>query len=65
LLAKAYFHQAYEDGLVWNIAHNQWSSYRMQLGGSYQFDDKSSINFNAWAGGGTFGTNNVPAAATR
>src|SRR5882757_4000132 len=59
LLAKAYFHQAYEDGLVWNIAHNQWSSYRMQLGGSYQFDDKSSINFNAWAGGGTFGTINV------
>jgi outer membrane receptor protein involved in Fe transport len=31
----------------------------MQLGGSYQFDDKSSINFNAWAGGGTFGTINV------
>ena len=59
LLAKAYFHQAYEDGLVWNIAHNQWSSYRMQLGGSYQFDDKSSINFSAWAGGGTFGTINV------
>src|SRR5260370_38178583 len=31
----------------------------MQLGGSYQFDDKSSVNFNAWAGGGTFGTINV------
>ena len=31
----------------------------MLLGGSYQLDDKSSINFNAWAGGGTFGTINV------
>jgi outer membrane receptor protein involved in Fe transport len=59
LFAKAYFHQAYEDGLVWTYAHNQWSSYRMLLGGTYQIDDKSSINFSAWAGGGTFGTTNV------
>ncbi len=59
LFAKAYMHQAYEDGLVWAFAHNQWSSYRMLLGGSYQFDDKSSVNFSAWAGGGVFGTKNV------
>ena len=59
LFAKAYFHQAYEDGLVFNIAHNQWSSYRMLVGGSYQLDERSSINFNAWAGGGTFGTINA------
>jgi outer membrane receptor protein involved in Fe transport len=59
LFAKAYFHQAYEDGLVFNIAHNQWSSYRMLIGGSYQLDERSSINFNAWAGGGTFGTINA------
>src|SRR5882757_10136304 len=59
LFAKAYFHQAYEDGLVFNIAHNQWSSYRMLVGGSYQLDERSSVNFNAWAGGGTFGTINA------
>ncbi len=59
LFAKAYFHQAYEDGLVFNIAHNQWSSYRMLLGGTYQLEDKSSINFSAWAGGGVFGTINA------
>lgn len=59
LFAKAYFHQAFEDGLVFNIAHNQWSSYRFLLGGSYQLDEKSSINFSAWAGGGTFGTINA------
>ena len=58
LFAKAYFHQAYEDGLVFNIAHNQWSSYRMLVGGSYQLE-RSSVNFNAWAGGGTFGTINA------
>jgi outer membrane receptor protein involved in Fe transport len=59
LFAKAYFHQAYEDGLVFNIAHNQWSSYRMLLGGTYQLDEKSSINASAWAGGGVFGTINA------
>jgi outer membrane receptor protein involved in Fe transport len=59
LFAKAYYHQAYEDGLVWYQAHNQWSSYRLLLGGSYAFDEKSSLNFSAWAGGGTFGTVNV------
>jgi outer membrane cobalamin receptor len=65
LFAKAYYHQAYEDGLVWYQAHNQWSSYRMLLGGSYAFDEKSSLNFSAWAGGGTFGTVNVGAGRTR
>jgi outer membrane receptor protein involved in Fe transport len=59
LFGRAYFHQAYEDGLVFNIAHNQWSSYRMLLGGTYQLEDKSSINFSAWAGGGVFGTINA------
>ncbi|HZP98940.1 MAG TPA: TonB-dependent receptor [Reyranella sp.] len=60
LFAKAYFHQAYEDGLVWNIAHNQWSTWRLLLGATHQFDDKSSsLNFSAWAGGGTFGTINA------
>ena len=59
LFAKAYYHQAYEDGLVWYQAHNQWSTYRLLLGGSYAFDEKSSLNFNGWAGGGTFGTVNV------
>jgi outer membrane receptor protein involved in Fe transport len=59
LFAKAYLHQAYEDGLVWAMAHNQWSSYRLLLGGSYKFDDKTALNFSGWAGGGTFGTTNV------
>ena len=59
LFGKAYFHQAYEDGLVFNIAHNQWSSYRMLVGGTYQLDEKSSINASAWAGGGVFGTINA------
>ena len=35
LFAKAYFHQAFEDGLTWSIAHNNWSNYRLLLGGSY------------------------------
>ena len=59
LFAKAYFHQAYEDGLVWSLSHNNWSSYRLLVGGSYELDDKSSINFSAWGGGGTFGTINT------
>jgi outer membrane receptor protein involved in Fe transport len=59
LFSKAYFHQAYEDGLVWELAHNQWSSYRMLVGGTYELDDKSALNFTTWAGGGTFGTINA------
>ena len=59
LFAKASFNQTYEDGLVWQFAHNNWSSYRGQLGGTYEFEDKTSINFNVWAGGGVFGTTNV------
>jgi outer membrane receptor protein involved in Fe transport len=59
IIARASFNQSYEDGLVWNMAHNNWSAYRMQLGGTYTLEDKSSINFNAWAGGGVFGTTNV------
>jgi outer membrane receptor protein involved in Fe transport len=59
LFAKAYYHQAYEDGLVWSLAHNQWSSYRLLLGGSYKLDETSAINFSGWAGGGVFGTINA------
>jgi outer membrane receptor protein involved in Fe transport len=59
LFAKAYFHQAYEDGLVWLIAHNQWSTYRFLVGGSYRFADQSSLNFSTWASGGVFGTINA------
>lgn len=59
LFVKAYYHQAYEDGLVWSLAHNQWSSYRLLLGGSYKLDEKSAINFSSWAGGGVFGTINA------
>lgn len=59
LFAKAYYHQAYEDGLVWSIAHNQWSTYRLLLGASHQFDERSSINFAGWAAGGVFGTINA------
>lgn len=59
IFGKAYMHQAYEDGLVWNIAHNSWSAYRFLLGGSYQLDEKSSINASFWAGGGVFGTINA------
>ena len=59
LFAKAYFHQAFEDGLVWSLSHNNWSNYRLLLGGSYSLDEKSSIAFNAWGAGGTFGTINT------
>ena len=59
VLAKAYYHQSYEDGLVWTIAHNNWSTYRFLLGASYQLDEKSAINFSGWAGGGSFGTTNA------
>ena len=59
MFAKAYFHQAYEDGLVFNIAHNSWSAYRMLLGGSYKIDENSSIHASLWAGGGVFGTINA------
>jgi outer membrane receptor protein involved in Fe transport len=57
--AKAYYHQAYEDGLVWSIAHNQWSAYRLLVGVTHPLQEKSSLNFSAWAGGGTFGTINA------
>ncbi len=59
LYAKAYYNQTYEDGLVWSFAHNNWSTYRLLLGGTYEIDDKSSINVNAWGSGGSFGTINV------
>ncbi|MFI5033999.1 MAG: TonB-dependent receptor plug domain-containing protein, partial [Reyranellales bacterium] len=59
LFAKAYFHQASESGLTWQMANNQWSSYRLLLGGTHKLDDKSSINFSAWAGGGVFSTTNA------
>lgn len=59
VFAKAYWNQTYEDGLVWTFAHNNWSTYRLLLGGSYQIDDKSSINFSGWLSSGSFGTINV------
>jgi len=59
LFAKAYFNQTYEDGLVWNHAHNNWSTYRLLAGGSYRLDEESSINFSAWGAGVSFGTINV------
>ncbi|SEO23821.1 Outer membrane cobalamin receptor protein [Rhodospirillales bacterium URHD0017] len=59
VFAKAYLNQTYEDGLVWTFAHNNWSTYRLLLGGSYQIDEKSSVNASAWAAGGSFGTINV------
>ena len=34
LFAKAYFHQASESGLTWQMANNQWSTYRLLLGGT-------------------------------
>jgi outer membrane receptor protein involved in Fe transport len=59
VFAKAYLNQTYEDGLVWTFAHNNWSTYRLLLGGSYQIDERSSINASGWAAGGSFGTINV------
>jgi len=59
VFAKAYLNQTYEDGLVWTFAHNNWSTYRLLLGGTYQFDDQSSINVSGWVAGGSFGTVNV------
>ncbi|HLG44593.1 MAG TPA: TonB-dependent receptor [Reyranella sp.] len=59
LFAKAYFHQASESGLTWQMANNQWSAYRLLLGGTHKLDEKSSINFSAWAGGGVFSTTNA------
>jgi outer membrane receptor protein involved in Fe transport len=59
VFAKAYWNQTYEDGLVWTYAHNNWSTYRLLLGGSYQIDDQSSLNFSGWLSSGSFGTINV------
>ena len=59
VFAKAYLNQTYEDGLVWTFAHNNWSTYRLLLGGTYQVDDQSSINVSGWIAGGSFGTINV------
>ena len=59
LFAKAYWNQTYEDRLVWTFAHNNWSTYRLLLGGTYQIDDTSSINASAWLASGSFGTINV------
>jgi outer membrane receptor protein involved in Fe transport len=63
LFAKAYWNRTYEDGLVWTFAHNNWSTWRLLLGGSYQIDDKSSINASGWVAGGSFGTINVASGA--
>src|SRR5882757_5687266 len=63
LFAKAYWNQTYEDGLVWTFAHNNWSTYRLLLGGSYQIDEQSSINASGWVAGGSFGTINVASGA--
>ncbi|MCC8431249.1 TonB-dependent receptor [Reyranella aquatilis] len=59
LFAKAYWNQAYEDGLVWQFAHNNWSTYRLLAGGSYKFSENQSLNFSGWVSGGSFGTINV------
>ena len=59
LFAKAYWNQTYEDRLVWTFAHNNWSTYRLLMGGTYQIDDTSSINASAWLASGSFGTINV------
>ena len=59
LFAKAYFHQAFEDGLTWSLSHNNWSNYRLLLGGSYSIDEKQSFAFSFWGAGGTFGTVNT------
>jgi len=63
LFAKAYWNQTYEDGLVWTYAHNNWSTYRLLGGGSYQIDEQSSINASGWVSGGSFGTVNVASGA--
>lgn len=63
VFAKGYWNQTYEDGLVWTFAHNNWSTYRLLLGGSYQIDDQSSINASGWVAGGSFGTVNVASGA--
>ncbi|MBN9091519.1 MAG: TonB-dependent receptor [Reyranella sp.] len=59
LFVKGYYHQASESGLTWQMANNQWSTYRLLAGGSHKLDETSSINFSAWAAGGTFGTTNA------
>ena len=63
VFAKAYLNQTYEDGLVWTFAHNNWSTWRLLLGGSYQIDEQSSINVSGWMAGGSFGTVNVASGA--
>jgi outer membrane receptor protein involved in Fe transport len=63
VFAKAYLNQTYEDGLAWTFAHNNWSTWRLLAGGSYQFDDQSSINVSGWVSGGSFGTINVASGA--
>ncbi len=63
VFAKGYWNQTYEDGLVWTYAHNNWSTYRLLLGGTYQVDEQSSINASGWVAGGSFGTINVASGA--
>jgi outer membrane receptor protein involved in Fe transport len=63
VFAKAYWNRTYEDGLVWSFAHNNWSTYRLLLGGTYQLDEQSSINASAWLASGSFGTINVASGA--
>jgi outer membrane receptor protein involved in Fe transport len=63
LFVKGYYHQAAENGLVWQMANNNWSTYRMLLGASHKLDDASSVNFSAWAAGGSFGTTNASSGA--
>jgi outer membrane receptor protein involved in Fe transport len=51
-------HRIRENGLVWNIASNTWTTDRATVGGSYAFDPTTSVNATGWYGWNTMATTN-------
>jgi len=58
--ARLSAHRARESSLVWDLAHNAWSSYKLSAGASWRLAAPgSSVNANAWLGRSAMDTTNA------
>ena len=56
---KFLFDRVNENGLIYALTSNYWSTYRIQAGGSTEIAPNTTVNFNGWFQGNTYGTVNV------
>lgn len=56
---RASAHRSRQNGLVWDIAHNEWESHRIVLGGTTKLDDGGSVHLNGWYGRNGMDTTNA------